>query len=71
MTFTAPAGASIADFRIERSLFFYNPTVPEAPRSPYILFLARRHADREPNGRRTACSAGRKDRNRRRPAPGG
>jgi hypothetical protein len=38
LAFTAPPGAAIADFRIDRNVYFYNPTVPDAPRSPYVLF---------------------------------
>jgi hypothetical protein len=38
IAFSAPPGASIADFRISRNVYFYNPTVPAAPRSPYVLF---------------------------------
>jgi hypothetical protein len=38
IAFTAPAGATIADFRISRQVYHYNPTKPEGPRPPYVLF---------------------------------
>jgi hypothetical protein len=37
MTFTAPSGTTIADFRIDRNVYHYNPAVA-GTRPPYVLF---------------------------------
>jgi hypothetical protein len=39
LTFTAPENATIADFRIDREVYNYNPTMRVGDRPPFVLYL--------------------------------
>jgi hypothetical protein len=38
LTFAAPEGATIADFRFNREVYYYNPTASADTKPPYILY---------------------------------